>query len=392
MTAHTSIVVIGGGYAGVLAANRLQAHPDVTVTLINPRPEFVERIRLHQLAAGNDDAVAGFEQVLHPDIRLVVDTAVRIDAETARVQLASGGGLDYDYLVYAVGSSFTAPQSVPGVDEFACSVAEFEQARRLRARLQALPAGAPIVVVGAGLTGIETAAELAELGRPVTLIGDTLAPSLGEGARAAVGRRLGKLGVALCLGPEVRRVDGHGVSLSDGSRIPAAITVWTAGFAVPQLAAESGLATDRIGRLLTDETLTSIDDERIVACGDAVNPSGVPLRMSCQAAIPLGAQAANTILARLAGTAPAPVDQAFTGQCISLGRRFGTVSIHHRDDSPRRAYIGGRTAAVIKELVCRTTITALRREARKPGSAFYFRGGEPIRAQRAATAAQLVTP
>ena len=114
--------------------------------------------------------------------------------------------------------------------------------------------------------------------------------------------------------------------------------------------------------------------------------------MSCQAAIPLGAQAANTILARLAGTAPAPVDQAFTGQCISLGRRFGTVSIHHRDDSPRRAYIGGRTAAVIKELVCRTTITVLRREARKPGSAFYFRGGEPIRAQRAAAAAQLVTP
>ena len=56
MTAHTSIVVIGGGYAGVLAANRLQAHPDVTVTLINPRPEFVERIRLHQLAAGSEQS------------------------------------------------------------------------------------------------------------------------------------------------------------------------------------------------------------------------------------------------------------------------------------------------------------------------------------------------
>ena len=373
MTAHTSIVVIGGGYAGVLAANRLQAHPDVTVTLINPRPEFVERIRLHQLAAGNDGAVAGFEQVLRPDIRLVVDTAVGIDAESARVQLASGGGLDYDYLVYAVGSSFTAPPSVPGVDEFACSVAEFEHARRLRARLQALPAAAPIVVAGAGLTGIETAAELAELGRPVTLIGDTLAPSLGEGARTAVGRRLGKLGVALCLGPEVRRVDGHGVSLSDGSRIPAAITVWTAGFAVPQLAAESGLATDRIGRLLTDETLTSIDDPHIVAAGDAATPSGLPLRMSCQAALPMGAQAAQTVLARIAGTEPALLSQAFTGQCISVGRRAGTIGVSHTDDSPRSVYIAGRPGAFVKERVCRLTVSALRREARKPGSYFWIK-------------------
>ena len=254
----------------------------------------------------------------------------------------------------------------------------FEAEIALRARLQALPAGAPIVVVGAGLTGIETAAELAELGRPVTLIGDTLAPSLGEGARAAVGRRLGKLGVALRLGPEVRRVDGHGVSLSDGSRIPSAITVWTAGFAVPQLAAESGLATDRIGRLLTDETLTSIDDERIVACGDAVNPSGVPLRMSCQAAIPLGAQAANTILARLAGTAPAPVDQAFTGQCISLGRGAGIIQLAHKNDTAMPLYISGRAAAQLKEAVCKGTVAGMRREARKPGSAFWFKGGRRV--------------
>src|SRR5262249_8050211 len=69
MTGNTSVVVIGGGYARVRAANRLTSRDDVTVTLINPRPAFVERIRLHQLLAGNHDAVTEYRNVLagwHP--------------------------------------------------------------------------------------------------------------------------------------------------------------------------------------------------------------------------------------------------------------------------------------------------------------------------------------
>ena len=57
MTGNTEVVVIGGGYAGVMAANRLTQRDHVTVTLINPRPSFVERLRLHQLAGGSHEAV-----------------------------------------------------------------------------------------------------------------------------------------------------------------------------------------------------------------------------------------------------------------------------------------------------------------------------------------------
>lgn len=56
LTENTDVVVIGGGYAGVLAANRLTQRDDGTVTLINARPTFVERIRLHQLMGGSYDA------------------------------------------------------------------------------------------------------------------------------------------------------------------------------------------------------------------------------------------------------------------------------------------------------------------------------------------------
>ncbi|BBY45977.1 NAD(P)/FAD-dependent oxidoreductase [Mycolicibacterium celeriflavum] len=363
---NTRVVVIGGGYAGVMAANRLAPH--ARVTLVNPRASFVERIRLHQLVAGNDDAVADYSAVLSPAVPLVVDEAERIDAATRTVTLASGGSLDYDYLVYAVGSTGAMPASVPGAAEFTYPLSELEQAQRLAARMADVPLTAPVVVVGGGLTGIEAAAEFAEAGRPVTLVTDVLGPSLASSGRRSVTKRLAKLRVIVAEGSAVARVFADRVMLADGREVPSAVTVWTAGFGVPGLAAASGLSTDGLGRLLTDETLTSVDDARIIGAGDAVNPSNLPWRMSCQAALPLGAQAANAVLARLAGEEPGAVNHAMAAQCISLGRRAGTFQFADVDDTPRRWYIGGRSGALLKEQVCRWTLKWLRGEADKPGS------------------------
>lgn len=392
MTNPISVIVVGGGYAGVVAANRLQHQPGVRVTLVNPRSQFVERIRLHQLVAGSGDATVDFEGLLGERVELLVDGVTRIDAAARRVDLASGAALSYDYLVYAVGSTGAVPAGVPGAAQFAHALAELEQAKQLRARLHDVPLSAPIVLVGGGLTGVEAAAELAEAGRSVTLVGDTLAPSVAESGRRSLRKALDKLGVTIIDGPAamVAGVTAESVELSDGRSLPSAVTVWTAGFGVPGLAAASGLTTDAAGRLLTDETLTSVDDPHIVAAGDAAAPSGLPLRMSCQAAMPLGVQAAQTVLARIAGTQPAGINQAFTGQCISVGRRAGTVQLAHPDDSPRRAYLGGRVAALVKEQVCRLTVASMRREARKPGAVFYFKSD--WRRERLAAPAQQDQP
>ena len=360
------VVVIGGGYAGVMAANRL-CKGAADVTLVNPRATFVERIRLHQLAIDNDDAVEDYATILNGDIRLVVDGAERIDAAARRVELTSGAALDYDYLVYAVGSTGAVPAGVQGAREFAYPLSELEQAQRLRARLADTPMAAPVVIVGGGLTGIEAASEFAEAGRTVTLVSDKLAPSLSDPGRRSVARRLRKLGVTVIETP-VSAVTADAVLLADGQTLPSAVAVWTAGFGVPGLAAASGLATDASGRLLADETLTSVDDDRIVGTGDAVSPSGLPYRMSCQAALPLGAQAANTILSRMAGTDPAEVSVPMSGQCISLGRGAGTVQLQRKDDTPTNAYIGGRAGAFVKEQVCRWTLKWMASEAKKPGS------------------------
>lgn len=99
------VVVLGAGYAGQLAARAAARAKDVTVTLVNDRDRFVERVRLHQLAAGQElrdrpvsDMVAG------SGVRLVVDRATAVDHQRKEVMLASGESVGYDTLIYALGS------------------------------------------------------------------------------------------------------------------------------------------------------------------------------------------------------------------------------------------------------------------------------------------------
>ena len=78
---RTHVVVVGGGYAGTMAANHLRQRPDIDITLVNPRPVFVERIRLHQLVADSGTATVDYGTLLGDGIRLVVDSADRIDTD-----------------------------------------------------------------------------------------------------------------------------------------------------------------------------------------------------------------------------------------------------------------------------------------------------------------------
>ncbi|MCC3333028.1 NAD(P)/FAD-dependent oxidoreductase [Nocardia abscessus] len=393
MRKNTDVVVIGGGYAGVMAANRSTQREDVTVTVINPRAAFVPRLRLHQLVGGTHDAVVDYSEVLAEGVRLVVDSATRIDAAGRSVTLAEGGSIGYDFLIYAVGSGSAGPR-VPGAAEFAYPIATLEAAQQLRSVLYDTPMTAAVTVVGGGPTGIETAAELAEQGRTVTLVcGGVLGPYLHHRARRTALKYLAELGVSVLEGPDtsVTAVTREAVELADGRAVASQVTIWTAGFGVPDLAARSGLRTDAAGRLLTDETLTSLDDERIVAAGDSSAPSDLPFRMSAYAAGCLGAHAADTVLSRIAGVQPAPIDLSFPAMCISFGRRTGIFQLAHKDDTAMRLYFSGLVGKKLKELSCAASVEHLVTEARKPGSHSWPKDGKHrpalLQAQRGDVAA-----
>ncbi|MEV4460488.1 FAD-dependent oxidoreductase [Microbispora sp. NPDC049633] len=191
-----------------------------------------------------------------------------------------------------------------------------------------------------------------------------LAPSLSAPGRRSLATWLSRHGAVVLEAAVVNEVRPDAVVFADGTVRASALTVWAAGFGVSELAAASGLRTDALGRLLTDETLTSVDDDHVVAAGDAAAPSDRPLRMSCYAAGPLGAQAADTVLSRIAGTTPAVIDLAFTGSCVSLGRRAGLRQFARKDDTATNVHFDGRMGAMYKELTCKLALWKIRREAR----------------------------
>ncbi|MFF0622360.1 NAD(P)/FAD-dependent oxidoreductase [Streptomyces sp. NPDC004296] len=361
VVALARVVVVGAGYAGVMAANRLAAvgRSKVRVTVVNPRPEFVERVRLHEHAAGESHAVRPLSGLLHRDVRLRTATVDVIEERSVR--LDDGDAVAFDYLLYAVGS--TSARGLAG-SENVWSVADLDGADALRTRLRQLPPGARVVVIGGGLTGIESAAEIAYRypSLEVSLVSRTVAARLPESSRASIEGRLANAGVVLRTGLRVTGVRPDGIE-TDAGPLPSDCTVWAGSFDVPDLALRSGLPVTSDGRLRTDDALVCVHHRRIVGAGDAVAPPGhvgAHLRMSCQAAMPMGAHGADTVLALIRGERPAPISIGMAGQAISLGRRDGFIQATHRDDTPRASALSGRVAALLKERVCRYTVTAMR--------------------------------
>ncbi|RDI30632.1 NADH dehydrogenase FAD-containing subunit [Rhodococcus sp. AG1013] len=394
------VVVLGAGYAGVLAANRILSSRggmpgedparNCSVVVVNPRADFVERIRLHEVAAGTrSTAAVPLRDLLHGDAEIVVGSATAIDAARRRVDVAVGDGVEsvgYDTLVYAVGSN--TDRSVPGVGEHAHHAGDADSTEALRAAVAALAPGSMVRVVGGGSTAIEIAGEIGAA-RPDLAVemvsAGGVAGFMRDAARSRVLATLRRLGVAWRDDTRVTEVRDRELLTADGTVLGFDVCVWAASFTVPDLAARSGLATDAAGRLRVDSTLTSIDSPAIVGAGDAVVAPpevGAHLRMACAVAMPLGGHAAHTVLARVRGARPPTLSLGLVAQCMSLGRKAGYLQLVHPDDRPRSVAASGRLGAMIKESICRMTVDKMRAERTRPGAYKTPKGPRPRAASR----------
>ncbi|MEY9965708.1 NADH dehydrogenase [Streptacidiphilus sp. MAP12-16] len=359
------IIVLGAGYTGAIAAGRLAKRlqrEDVAITLVNAEPNFVERVRMHQLAVGQDLKPHPFDEMFAGtgvELKLAKVTGVDVDRKTVAILAAHGTEeLEYDSLVYALGSGWN-DQGVPGAAEHAHQIASRPGALRLRERLAGLDAGQPVVIVGGGLTGVEAASEIAEA-RPdldVALaahggLGDWLSPK----GRGHLRKVFGKLGITVLEHTDVTAVEADRLATADGQFVPAAVTVWTTGFAVHPIAQATTLEVTGTGQIVVDGTMRSLSHPDVYAIGDAamaMGPGDKPLRMSCASGTPMAWQAADSLAARLTGGKLPKTPLRYFNQCISLGRKEGVIQYVTADDRAVRAALTGRLAAVYKELVCK---------------------------------------
>ncbi|MFE6972091.1 NAD(P)/FAD-dependent oxidoreductase [Streptomyces sp. NPDC057682] len=364
------IVVLGAGYTGAIAAGRLARRlrpEDVTITLVNPEPDFVERVRLHQLAAGQDLKARPFRAMFAgTGVRLKLAGVTAVDVERKAVTVAAADGpepgaeevLEYDTLVYALGSGWN-DGGVPGATEHAHELSSRAGALRLRDRLAALADGRSVVVVGGGLTGVEAVTEIAEAHPRLDVslaVRGTLGDWLSEKGRAHLRKVTGRLGITVHEHAAVDSVGYNHVTTADGRSLPADVTVWTTGFATHGLARSTALELADDGRIVVDGTMRSVSHPDVYAVGDAARALGAedkPLRMSCASGVPMAWQAADAIAARLTGVKVPEVPLRYFNQCVSLGRGEGLIQFVTADDRSVDRALTGRLAAFYKEVVCK---------------------------------------
>jgi len=388
MTTQTiNIIILGGGYSGVMAALRLASKTkrlDTTVTLVNALEHFVERPRLHEQATGMVPTNRSIAHMLRgTKARFVQGWVTAIDPAQQCVHAQTTHGeqqLAYDYLVNALGSRVNR-HLIPGVHDHALTLDPYGDLtiEALKSKLTASGKNAfRVVVVGGGATGVEAATQVK--GRyPHSEVSIVTQGEVGafKGARVQkhITAALREQSIAIYENAGVNRVEQAGVVLDSG-RIPADVIIWAGGFVASPLAREAGLRVNAQNQVLVDPYLRSLSHPNIYAVGDAASPveePGVPTRMSLFTALVSGAQAAENIAAEMKGQSPQPLSFVWYGQGIALGPHdavgFGTYPA----DVAWPLILRRMLAHKIRDFFVWYLGAALELERRLPGS-FYWNG------------------
>lgn len=353
------IVILGGGYGGLLTALTARKHlseQEAQITVINKIPSHQIVTELHRLAVGGLDernvALPLSKLLKGKSVNLVIDTVQSIDLKQKQIRLAGGSTTSYDNLVIALGSE-TAFFGIPGLQEYSLTLKSVEDANRVRAHVEARidayaasknPADANIVIGGGGLSGIELIGELVDKlpkvceqkgvdfneislycveAAPSILAG--FAPDLVERAKESLEKR----GVKFLIGIAVTEVQGSKVLLKDGSSIETNTLVWTGGVTGNPLVAESGVEVNR-GRATVNEFLQSTSHPEVYLAGDSAvvfGPEGRPYPPSAQVAWQMGEAVGYNLFATYKGLPQKAFDPIFSGTLASLGRKdaIGTI-------------------------------------------------------------------
>src|SRR5215510_13173119 len=340
------VVILGGGFGGLAAAQKLKRAP-VAVTLIDRRNFHLFQPLLYQVATGAlspGEIAAPLRSVLshQKNARVLLGEAVDVDPEAKRVNLRDGDSYSYDSLIVSTGSQ-TSYYGNDSWRQWAPSLKSVEEATAIRHKIlyafeRAERAGTEneerawltFVIVGAGATGLELSGALAEIAKE-TLRHDfrRIHPQdarilLLEGAPRVLGaypedlsekaeKLLTGLGVEVIKGVMVTNIDAQGVTFKRGDAIESLAThtiIWAGGVTstpfAERLAQRAKAETDRGGRIKVRPDLTIPNYPDIFIIGDLAHAeeNGKPLPGVAQVAMQGGAYAAKTIRARVEGKQP----------------------------------------------------------------------------------------
>jgi NADH:ubiquinone reductase (H+-translocating) len=364
------ILIAGGGFAGLYAAKyldkRLARRPDIEVTLISRENFILFTPMLHEVAAGDlspGDIVNPLRKILR-HVNVVQAEVHEIDLTNRKIRCVAGvRGMElefeFDHLLLTIGSE-TNFFDLQGVRDWAVTMKSLSDAALLRNRMVALLEEASLekdkatrrelltfVTAGGGFAGVETTGAVNDFVRETVKFypalreetvrvvvvhpGKFLLPELGEELGRYTEKKLAQRKVEIIKGARVAGYDGSVIKLTDGTSIPAATLIWTAGVK-PSAAIESLDCKKERGRLLVNEYLAVPGASGLWAAGDcAAVPDGYEtgnfFPPTAQHGMREAITAAKNIEAAIDDRPLKPFVFTTLGQLATIGRRTGVAMI-----------------------------------------------------------------
>ena len=358
------VVIIGGGFAGIAAVKALR-HCEADVTVIDRRNHHIFQPLLYQVATAvlsPADVAAPIRKLSarQENVSVLMAEVIGVDLESrsVAVKISDTGDkkIAFDYLVVAAGvqssyfghnefakyapclKTITDAQAIRSKILSAYEMAESTEVDGERRRLMTF------VLVGAGPTGVELAASIAQMAKTtlranfrridpaatsiVLLDGaKRVLPNFAESSSLKAAQRLAELGVKVITGAMVEHIDDQGVTVG-GKRIDSGTVLWTAGVSPSPLVKMLGVATDRAGRACVGPSLNVAESRGIFVVGDAatVIQDGRPLPGVAQVAIQQGRYVGGFIAKELGGSKPPRPFRYFDkGNMAVIGKNFAIM-------------------------------------------------------------------
>ncbi len=371
MAPRHRVLILGGGFGGLRAAQKLKRAP-AEVTLIDRRNFHLFQPLMYQVATGSlspAEIAAPLRGVLsrQKNTQVLLGEAVDIDPDAKRVILRDGAEFEYDSLIVATGSK-TSYYGKDGWREWAPSLKTVEEATSIRHKIlyafewaerakseAEARAWLTFVIVGAGATGLELAGALAEIAREtlkhdfrhinptearIILVegGPRVLASYPEDLSAKAEKLVTRLGVEVRKGVMVTEIDEHGVTYKQGDqtgKFAAKTVLWAGGVITTEFGKKLGerthAPTEKNGRIKVNPDLTIPNYPNIFIVGDLASSytkDGKPLPGVAQVAIQGGAYAAKVVRGRLEGKRDfQPFHYFDKGDMAVIGRNSAVANI-----------------------------------------------------------------
>ncbi|MDO8455002.1 MAG: FAD-dependent oxidoreductase [Sulfurimonas sp.] len=352
-----SVVIIGGGYGGLRAVEFLAKHHDINVTLIDKNPYhylqteaygyIAGRFDIHDIAIDLQKWCLGFKR----KVLFVNEIAASIDFGKQEV-ITETKSLHYDYLVIASGAQTNFFSFIEGLKEHSHGVKNLQRAhdfrqefediiyKQLQSEEHADKNEINLAIGGAGLSGVEVAAEMANVIQAYSkTIGDraraikiylidaseTILPGMSSYIVKNTQKRLEKLGVKILTGAFISNVDSLYIYFKDGKKLHYHFMIFTGGIKAGNLNSAVESDKNRIGQFIANQELNINGTKNVFAIGDCVeirDGEGNMLPPTAQIAEKSAEYVAECIRKRIDSKQIEPFDASVSGMFIALGGKY----------------------------------------------------------------------